>query len=547
MPPSLQINTSGITVWEDEANRLVQSRLHLGDPNAIQVQGATAADRIRITGVADPVQNADVSSKAYVDVTVQGLRLKDPARVATRSPQTLSGLVADSVVDGVPLAAGDRVLCMGQVNGGENGLWVVQAAGGYPLRPVDFGGSLTPCGACGTYVFVDQGDTLAGRTFVCTAHVGADVVGEAADLPFVQAAVEPEGLVGFGLQAVEGTRLRVDTTAVPWLAAPSNAFAGDLVAPRLTGLTTGAIAAAADAVNLEYLETVTHRNTYKAPVSAATVADLPDLGAALAPGLVLDGVVLAAGTRVLVKDQAVTDQNGIYGVTEQGPVRTADLTVGMTAAGSNVPVLYGTTNAITTWVCVNASGSDVVGTDALQFAPLINPRDIPWLRRDNAFTANNTFDGLVRVTNGTESTSQTTGALRVDGGVGVAGNVFCQQVFTMSDERLKENLVPLAADALDVVDRLRGYEFTWNAHPDNAETGRRGRTVGLIAQEVEAAGAPLAVLHNPETDLLAVDYTKLVPYLVESVRTLKRRCDALEEVVCEGSPARGTRARLSEA
>jgi hypothetical protein len=529
MPPSLQVNVAGITVWEDKAQQLVRSQLQFDDPTAIQVNGATSGDRIRITGVADPTSDADVSSKGYVDGSVQGLSLKKPVRLATRAPVALSALQSGVTIDGVIAAAGDRVLLMGQTNGGENGIWIVGATG-FPTRPVDFGGASVPYAACGAYAFVDQGLTLARRGFVCIAPVGADVVGEATDLPFVQVAVRPEDLVDFGLQTPDGLRVGVDKTVIPWLAAPSNAFSGELVAPRLNGLDTARIQAGSDAVNLDYLRTVNQQNAYKAPVHAATTENVADLTAALAVGAALDGVVLTANMRVLVKDQTDGTQNGIYVVVAGGaPERSSDLAAGYGAAGCNVPVMGGTNNAVTTWVCTNANGADVVGTSALVFAPLINPRDIPWLRRDNTFTAQNTFGGLVRVSNATEATSQTIGALRVDGGVAVGGNVFCTQVFNMSDARLKADLVPLADAALNAVDAMRGYEFAWNDHPDNAAAGRSGRTVGLIAQEVNAAGAPLAVHRDADSDLLAVDYTKLVPYLVESVRALKRRCEELEE------------------
>lgn len=80
-------------------------------------------------------------------------------------------------------------------------------------------------------------------------------------------------------------------------------------------------------------------------------------------------------------------------------------------------------------------------------------------------------------------------------------------------------------NAEDVIAGIRGVTFDWGAKM----TGREGQpAVGVIAQEV-LAKAPLVVSHDTATDYYAVDYTRLVPYLVEAVKSLKRRCDGLEE------------------
>lgn len=144
---------------------------------------------------------------------------------------------------------------------------------------------------------------------------------------------------------------------------------------------------------------------------------------------------------------------------------------------------------------------------------------IPDLLNPNTFTAVNTFSDA------TAATSQTTGALVVTGGVGISGDVFCNSTYNMSDERLKADVTPIL-NALEIVDKMRGCTFTWNDHVANE--GRVGKpTVGVIAQEVQTAGAELCVIDNPD-ELLAVDYCKLVPYLIEAVKTLKRKFDDME-------------------
>lgn len=101
----------------------------------------------------------------------------------------------------------------------------------------------------------------------------------------------------------------------------------------------------------------------KASVRVATTANL----AALSGLLTVDGVVLVAGDRVLVKDQATASQNGIY-VADAGAWSRAadadsntDVTPGMT-----VPVEQGTLHADTIWE-LTTNGPIVLGTTALTF------------------------------------------------------------------------------------------------------------------------------------------------------------------------------------
>jgi hypothetical protein len=151
----------------------------------------------------------------------------------------------------------------------------------------------------------------------------------------------------------------------------------------------------------------------------------------------------------------------------------------------------------------------------------------------NTYTASNTFSGAVSITSDIPATSQVTGALVVTGGVGISGDLFVSSSYNMSDEHLKTNIKPFGDAALDIVNNMRGCSFNWNNHEANEQVGRVGdATVGVIAQEVVKAGAPLCVIKNKDNNLLAVDYTKIVPYLIESVKSLKRKCEFLDNELC---------------
>ena len=68
-----------------------------------------------------------------------------------------------------------------------------------------------------------------------------------------------------------------------------------------------------DAANKVYVDNAINGISWKAPVKAATTANIT-----LSGTQTIDGVVLAAGDRVLVKDQTILTENGIYDVVDLG-------------------------------------------------------------------------------------------------------------------------------------------------------------------------------------------------------------------------------------
>lgn len=85
-------------------------------------------------------------------------------------------------------------------------------------------------------------------------------------------------------------------------------------------------------------------------------------------GDTIDGVVLGTGDRILIKNQAVGTDNGIYTVNASGaPTRTDDFASGTTVAGAIMTAEGGSANADKRFLVTNNIGSDVVGVDALSF------------------------------------------------------------------------------------------------------------------------------------------------------------------------------------
>ena len=101
--------------------------------------------------------------------------------------------------------------------------------------------------------------------------------------------------------------------------------------------------------------------------AATTVAVL--LASGLENGDAIDGVTLATGDRVLVKNQGTASENGIYVVQSSGAaVRATDFDgTGEVSGGAFTFVEEGTANADSGWV-VTSNGAITVGTDAIAWA-----------------------------------------------------------------------------------------------------------------------------------------------------------------------------------
>ena len=115
-----------------------------------------------------------------------------------------------------------------------------------------------------------------------------------------------------------------------------------------------------------YVDSVSEGLDVKQSCQVATTANIT-IATALNSGDSIDGVTLANGDRVLVKDQSVQTQNGIY-VVGDTPVRADDLATGADAAGAFTFVEQGSTNADIGFVCTSNKGSAVVGTNNLAFS-----------------------------------------------------------------------------------------------------------------------------------------------------------------------------------
>lgn len=148
----------------------------------------------------------------------------------------------------------------------------------------------------------------------------------------------------------------------------SVSLTGDLNAGGNQLSNLGAPAVGSDAATKTYVDSVAEGLKPKAAVRVATTAAL-SLATDLEDGDVVDGITLATGDRVLVKDQVAPEDNGIYIVPASGAASRAtdfdSLSPIDEINGAYVPVQEGSANAGKLFV--QADVVAVLGTDPINF------------------------------------------------------------------------------------------------------------------------------------------------------------------------------------
>jgi hypothetical protein len=204
----------------------------------------------KIINLADPTAATDGANKQYVDGLIAGLAWKDTVRVANTINQALSGLIT---VDGVALAAGDRVLMKAQTTTSENGIWI--AATGAWTRAPDADSEADLLNAA---VFVSQGSTNADTAWVMSTN--APITVGTTGLTWVQFAGAGTYTAGNGLTltgnvldvgAGTGILVAADTVAVDTTVIATQAY----VTTAVTGMAKKFAAALTGTASPE---TVTH-------------------------------------------------------------------------------------------------------------------------------------------------------------------------------------------------------------------------------------------------------------------------------------------------
>ena len=105
-----------------------------------------------------------------------------------------------------------------------------------------------------------------------------------------------------------------------------------------------------------------------------------------------------------------------------------------------------------------------------------------------------------------------------------------------SDVRLKENIKEIS-NALNTIKKLSGVEFDYkadafyNSNKSSKEPTfqgmRRKNILGFLAQDVQKV-LPQVVFHDDSTDLYSIDYTKVIPVIVEAMKEQQTIIESLQ-------------------
>lgn len=153
----------------------------------------------------------------------------------------------------------------------------------------------------------------------------------------------------------------------------------------------------------------------------------------------------------------------------------------------------------------------------------------------NGYGSNMNIAGIVTVGSGQTSTSTTTGALVVNGGLGMSGDLFVGRSITeLSAAELKNNITPIDS-ALNKVISMKGVEFNWK--DDETES----KEYGLIADEVAKIAPNLVSFQNGTPQ--GVKYSKVVALLIEA---MKQQQDEIELLKSRLPKKRGRKSNNSQ-
>lgn len=265
-----------------------------------------------------------------------------------------------------------------------NGSTWAELAATYALTALSTTGNATIGGTLG----------VTGQTTLATATATTPATGDNNTNIATTAFVKAQNYAPLASPTLTGTPAAptaatgTNTTQIATTAFVNAEIANDALL-KTGGTMTGAITLSGDptadlhAVPRRWVESLTPKQSCRVATTAAltvTAATQTLTNAGTLAAISIDGVALSVGNRVLVKDQATTNQNGIYTVTTVGSVSVAWVLTRATdgdtwndLVGAFTTIEQGTANDDTLWMSETAQGG-TLGTTAITWQLVSNPQ-----------------------------------------------------------------------------------------------------------------------------------------------------------------------------
>ena len=295
---------------------------------ALAVAGATGTGALALTGPTTVATRTILGTTSQIAVT-DGNFVNSPV-IAIASDPILPGTGGVVVPAGTTGQRGSSTLGNIRYNSttglfeGYNGAWTAFASGSGVTS-------------------IATGTGLTGGPITSTGTISIDVTGVTA-ATYGSSSVVPVIAVNAQGQITSATNTTINAVT----------------------LTTGTISTtpsgSTDIANKSYVDTVAQGLDTKASVVAGTTANIT-----LSGTQTVDGVVLVATDRVLVKNQTASADNGLYLCAAGAWTRTTDMNTWAQVPGAYVFVEQGTTLADTGWVCTSDAGG-TIGVTAMTWA-----------------------------------------------------------------------------------------------------------------------------------------------------------------------------------
>jgi hypothetical protein len=179
----------------------------------------------------------------------------------------------------------------------------------------------------------------------------------------------------------------------------------------------------------------------------------------------------------------------------------------------------------------SAPASDVYAWAKASTKPSYTKSEVGLSNVDNTADANKSVNYATSAGTATNQSGGTVSATTVN----TSSNIVCGGFITAvgditagtSDDRLKDRFGNIP-DALNKVLKLNGFYYTHNKTAQQLGLVNKGQRVGISAQEVLKV-LPEVIRDAPiDESYMTVDYSKMVPLLIEAIKGLNAKVESLE-------------------